>query len=133
MATVITDDVSEVDADVTEGRILIEPARLPDAIGWQLKDEGLCRDDVCVPVRDRTRLFAGDRLDVAAVAGALGRPVVLDAAHAVVAIALPSEERRRALREQQAPPFTLPDLDGRLHSLEEWRDRKKLLVAFSTW
>jgi len=39
----------------------------------------------------------------------------------------------QALREPQAPPFTLPDLDGRLHSLEEWRDRKKLLVALSTW
>ena len=29
--------------------------------------------------------------------------------------------------------FTLPDLDGGEHSLEEWRGKKKLLVAFATW
>jgi hypothetical protein len=59
--------------------------------------------------------------------------VVVDGDAGIVAVALPSEERRRALSERHAPAFTLPDLDGILHSLEEWRGRKKLLFAFSTW
>jgi hypothetical protein len=133
IATIITDEPRAVDAHVDEGRVLIQPDQLPAAIGWQLKDEGLCRDDICVPVRDRARLFVGDRLDLAAVAAALGRPVEVDDTAAVLAMALPSEERRQALRDHHAPAFTLPDLDGKLHSLEEFRDRKKLLVAFSTW
>ena len=133
MATIITDEPRSVDAQVDDGRVVIDPALLPAAIGWQLKDEGLCRDDICVPVRDRAALFVGDRLDIAAVANALARPVVVDADAAVVAMALPSEERRQALRDHHAPAFTLPDLDGAPHSLEEFRDRKKLLVAFSTW
>jgi hypothetical protein len=132
-ATVITDEVATVDALADGDRVLIDPGQLPAAIGWQLKDEGLCRDDMCVPVRDREPLFAGERLDLAAVADALGRPIVVDVDAMVAAVALSSEERRRALREHQAPPFTLPDLDGNLHSLEEWRGRKKLLIAFSTW
>jgi len=131
--TVITDQLAVVDGTIDGGRLLLDPPALPGAIGWELKDEGLCRDEVCVPVRDRESLFSGAALDLAAVADALGRPVVVDAAAGVAAMALPSEERRRALRDHMAPPFTLPDLDGRMHSLEEWRGRKKLLVAFSSW
>jgi hypothetical protein len=133
VASIITDEVREVEAVVDNGRLLLDPDRLPDALGWQLKPEGLCRDGVCVPVRDRSTLTVGTRLDLEAVAGALGRPAVVDADAGVAAIALPAEERRRALDGLQAPQFTLPDLDGRAHTLEEWRGRKKLLVAFATW
>ncbi|HEX4821928.1 MAG TPA: hypothetical protein VFV00_17120 [Acidimicrobiales bacterium] len=131
--TVITDDVASVEGEVVGTMVRIAPNILPAAIGWELKPEGLCRDDVCVPVRNRDRLFAGDDLDLSAVAEALGRRIVIDTDERVAALALPSEERRRALTDHVAPPFTLPDLDGTLHSLEEWRGRKKLLIAFSSW
>lgn len=131
--TVITDDVASVEGEVVGTMVRIAPNILPAAIGWELKPEGLCRDDVCVPVRNRDRLFAGDDLDLSAVAEALGRRIVIDTDERVAALALPSEERRRALADHVAPPFTLPDLDGTLHSLEEWRGRKKLLIAFSSW
>ena len=102
-------------------------------LGWQLKPEGLCRDDICVPVRDAGSLRVGDRLDVAAVAGALGRPVVIDAAAAMAAMGLDGELRHQALTGLHAPPFSLPDLDGNVHHLAEWRGSKKLLVAFASW
>jgi hypothetical protein len=63
----------------------------------------------------------------------LGRPVVVDAAGGMAAVALPAEQRRQALDSLQAAPFSLPDLDGVTHSLSEWRGRKKLLVAFASW
>ena len=46
-----------------------------------------------------------------------------------------STERRAGARSAElvAPSFALPDLDGNLHALEEWHDRKKLLVAFASW
>ena len=116
-----------------DGRIVIGEADLPAALGWELKPEGLCRDDVCVPVRDRAALEADGGLDVAAVAAALGRPSVVDADAGVVAVALPAETRRAALDALVAPPFTLPDLDGTLHDFAEWRGRKRLLVAFASW
>ena len=131
--TIITDGIATVDGRIDGDRLLIDAESLPVAVGWELKPEGLCRDEVCVPVRDRERLIVDGHVDVGAIAGALSRPFVADADRAVGALALPSEERRRALRERHAPSFTLPDLDGSPHSLEEWRDRKKLLVAFSTW
>ena len=97
--TVISDETRVVDAHVSDGRILVDAAQLPDALGWELKPEGLCRDDVCVPVRDPAALVAGDRLDLEAVGAALGRPVVVDADAGVVAVALDGETRRRALSD----------------------------------
>jgi len=134
--TVIGDDVRTVEARIHGGRVLVAPESLPTAIGWALKPEGLCRDEVCVPVRDRDALVVDGLVDLAAAAEALRRPAVVDAAdpeRAYVAIALPAEERRRALRELEAPDITLPDLDGTPHSLSEWGGRKRLLQAFSSW
>jgi hypothetical protein len=131
--TIIGDDVRSIDADVDDDRVLVDAAHLPDALGWELKPEGLCRDDVCVPVRDQSTLFVGGRIDIARVAAALGRPAVIDGDARVVSVALPAEHRRRALDSLVAPPFELADLDGTLHRLEEWRNRKKLLVAFASW
>jgi len=134
--TVIGDDVRTVEARIHGGRVLVAPESLPTAIGWALKPEGLCRDEVCVPVRDRDALVVDGLVDLAAAAYALRRPAVVDAAdpeRAYVAIALPAEERRRALRELEAPDITLPDLDGTPHSLSEWGGRKRLLQAFSSW
>src|SRR5687768_3079137 len=131
LVTVVAEETRQVDATVAGGRVLIDPERLLDALGWELKPEGLCRDEVCVPVRDAGALHVDGRLDLAAVAAVLGRASVVEAEAGIVALALPAEERRRALDGLDAPPFSLPDLDGVSHSLDEWRGRKKLLVAFA--
>lgn len=129
--TVITDEARSTPGELDGGTVLVDPDALSDAIGWTLKPEGLCRGDVCVPVRDRGALFVGDRLDLARVAGALDRPWLL--AEGVAALGEPRTTRRLATDGLQAPAFELPDLDGGRHRLEEWRGRKKLLVAFASW
>ena len=132
-ATIVTDEIRTVTAVADDDRLLIDPGALLDALGWEWKPEGLCRGDVCVPVRDRAAVMVGEQLDVGAVAAALGRLVVVDAPAGIAAIASSKEGRREALQAHHAPAFTLPDLDGVGHSLEEWRGKKKLLVAFATW
>jgi hypothetical protein len=132
-ATILSEDVRTVEATARDDHLLIDPADLPKALGWELKPEGLCRDGTCVPVRDASALLFQDQLDIAAVAGALGRPAVVDAGAGIAAVALAPERRRQALDDLHAPPFTLSDLDGTPHQLEEWRGRKKLLFAFASW
>ena len=131
--TIISDKYHAVDARVDGGRLLIPPDALPQAIGWTLKPDGLCQDDVCVPVRDRAALLVGDDLDLAAIAAVLGRQAVVDAEAGIAAIANDTETRRRALDGLEAPDFALGDLDGATHHLHEWRGTKKLLVAFASW
>ncbi len=112
---------------------MIEPDRLEALLGWTLKPEGLCRDDVCVLVPDRSVVERDGKVDVLAVAQLLDRPAVVDEASQVAAIGAPRQHRRSALHDLKAPDFALPDLDGALHALSDYRSKKKLLVAFSSW
>jgi hypothetical protein len=132
-ATIVTDETHTLEAVVDRDRLLVDPASLPDALGWEWKPEGLCRGNVCVPVRDRSQLLVGDRLDLGAVADALGLLAVVDAPAGIAALSLPAELRHEAIREHHAPDFALSDLDGVEHHLEAWRGTKKLLVAFASW
>ena len=87
MGTLI--DRAETDVAFVDGgdRLLVAAADLEQATGWVLKPEGLCRGDVCVPVRDRTSLVddAG-RIDIAAFATALGRVAATDVATGVAVL-----------------------------------------------
>jgi len=129
--TVISESPLSICGDVVDGRVLVEGRGVADALGWELKPEGLCSGEVCVPLPPGAA--SGGRIDLVRAAAALGRPAVVDAGLGAVAVALPSEERRRALDDLEAPAFTLPDLDGVPHDLGEWQGRKRLLIAFSTW
>ncbi len=131
--TIIDTDVHRITGTIDGGRLLIDPGSFAATLGWELKPEGLCRGDVCVPVADPGPLVVAGRLDLATVAAALGRPVVIDADAGIAAVGLSTDERRRALDGLEAPDFRLPDLDGTAHGLDEWQGRKKLLVTFASW
>jgi peroxiredoxin len=133
--TIIDSETRRVEgtADPVRGTVLIDPDLLPDALGWELKPSGLCQAATCVPVADVGALKVGEKLDLVAVAGALGRPSVVDADAGLMAVALPAELRRQALEDLRAPAFELPDVDGKLHALSEWAGQKKALVTFSSW
>ncbi len=122
-----------IEATIEGDRVLVTPAGLTEAIGWTLRPEGLCRDDVCVPVRDRSSIEDGDRVDLVAAVGFLGSPTMVAAEEGLVAIGVPASRRSEALTGRIAPDFELPDLDGTPHRLSEWDGRRRLLVAFATW
>jgi hypothetical protein len=122
-----------VDAQVSGGRVALDPGSLERALGWKLRPEGLCRGAVCVPVRDGSALAGSDGIDLAGFAAALGRPLALDLEERAAALGTAAAERRSALASLAAPDFTLPDLGGRLHSLSEQRGKKVLLVTWASW
>lgn len=126
-------DPVDVQGEVVEGRPTVPAASLPVAIGWDLKPEGLCRGDVCVPVRDRASLGPGDSVDLLAVAAALGMQAVCDPEAGVVAIAPGAPALRQSIEQMQAPAFALPDLDGTTRSLDDFAGQKKMLLTFSSW
>lgn len=132
--TIIDDGrVSEVDGAVVGGHVVVATGALPAAIGFERKPEGLCKGEVCVPVRPGGGLEADGGIDVTRLAEVLGRPVVVEEELGVAYLGPPSAERAGALRSLQAPDFSLPDLDGTLHSLSEHRGSKVLLAAYASW
>ena len=113
-------------------RPTIPEAALESMLGWELQPEGLCRGTMCVPV-DQEALVGEDGLDLRILADALQRPLVTDETHAVAALGASHHDRGDALASLEAPDFTLPDLDGNLHSLSDHRGKKVLLVAYASW
>jgi hypothetical protein len=95
---------------------------LEAATGWEIKPEGLCRDDVCVPLRSREPEVAW---------GELGWPIAMSAGD--VYLGDPVSQRAGAVTGSLAPDFTLRDLDGREHSLSEHRGKKVFLVSWAPW
>jgi hypothetical protein len=122
-----------VAARVVADRVCLTPEALRDALGLELKPEGLCVGPACYPVRDPHRLAGADGIDLAECAATLGRPLAVDLGARAAYLGASAADRGARLRSLEAPDFTLPDLDGRLHSLSSYRGKKVLLVAHASW
>jgi len=113
--------------------VRVAPDVLRDGTGWELKPEGLCQGDRCVPLRDRASLADARGVDLAVFARALDRPLALDVAERAAALGTSAAERSARLLTREAPDFSLPDLQGRMHTLSEHRGKKALLIAYASW
>ncbi|HLY38229.1 MAG TPA: hypothetical protein VKU61_09340 [Candidatus Binatia bacterium] len=122
-----------VDATVRDDAVRVAPETVARALGWELKPQGLCRDDTCIPVRERDALVDRDGIDLATLARLLDRPIALDPAERAAVLGASAGTRADRLASLEAPDFTLPDLDARSHSLAGYRGRKVLLIAWASW
>ncbi len=130
--TLLHDGRSDEIAVADPARPAIPAGALEETLGWDLQPEGLCQGPMCIPV-DQSALVREDGLDLGVLAGALQRPLVTDEKHAVASLGASHHDRGDALASLEAPDFTLPDLDGNLHSLSDQRGKKVLLVAYASW
>ena len=99
--------------------------------GWQLRPEGACLGDVCVPLID-VPTKADAPIDVVAIAGEMGMPLVRDVEHGLWALG-PWPGSGRALASSQAPDLVLPDLDGVEFHLSSLLGSKVLLLAWAPY
>lgn len=103
--------------------------------GWSMKPEGFCKGEVCVPTPPgrAEEYVQGDAINVSAFWGLMGKPVVRSEAADVWMLGEGASQLNDALLSLQAPDFTLPDLDGGLHSLSDYRGKRVLLVTWASW
>ena len=138
MDIIYKDRVSHLDGAKAEGdNLWLSAADLTKASGWELKPEGACLRDVCVPIPPaRETEFvrdAGNTFNLAAFARHLGQPVVHDDVNGVWYFGEAAAARRASLASLEAPDFELPDLDGKMHKLSDYRGKKVLLAAWASW
>jgi hypothetical protein len=101
-----------------------------EVTGWELKPEGACRDDRCIPL-DMPSPAPGERIDVVAVAGQLGLPIAKDDNHGIWAIG--PESGGRVLESATFPDVILQDFDGNDIDLGMLLGRKVVLIAWASW
>jgi len=138
--TVIYDDVAtQVGPAMTEANQLwITTGSLARATRFELKPQGVCRDELCFPLpearrQDFVRQESGAMwFNLTAFAHLLGQAVAHDEALATWYFGLASS-RREERASLQAPDFTLPDIQGRSHSLSDFRGKKVFLVTWASW
>ena len=124
---------AELGASFDDNGAWIDATEIETALGWSLRPEGLCREDICIPVANHPGLVDHEAINLEALAELLGRPLALSVEHEAAYMGLPFAAFDETVRNLEAPDFTLPDLDGKLHSLSDHRGSKVLLAAWASW
>jgi len=127
--------VSAVAAD----HLWITTSDLTRATRFKIKPQGVCRDELCFPLpKNRkadfiTRRGTIDWFNLAEFARMIKQPFVADQKNGVWYFGPLAAEQNGYLASLEAPNFTLPDLNGKLHSLTDFRGKKVLLVTWASW
>ncbi len=117
----------------------VVPADLPRVNGFELKPEGACLEELCVPVlqvRDSemfVRRSGQAWFNVTALARRLEQAYVADHDHHVWSFGEVPVTRSRFLRSAMAPDFELPNREGELVRLSDFLGKKVLIVTWASW
>jgi len=138
--TIIYDDAATQIAAAEEeaGQLWITTEDLKRATRFELKPQGVCRDELCFPLpKSRAKEFVRKKsgkswFNLTAFAALVRQPVAHDAALATWYFGLRADQRE-GLASLQAPNFTLPDMEGKPHALSDFRGRKIFLVTWASW
>ena len=134
MTTVLFDErvTGIADAKVEGEHLWLKPDDMKTATGWKLEPQGLCKGDACV--RTQPAWVGSDgRIDLTAFANYMGQPISREASANAWAIGESVNARRDAMQAVTAPDFELPDLDGKLHKLSDYRGKKVFLYSWGSY
>lgn len=141
-ATIVYDDVATqvnpAHKDADAGQLWTTTADLKRATGFELKPQGVCRAELCFPLpKARKAEFVHQEsgttwFNLTAFAQLVHQPVAHDQGLATWYFGLRSDQRQ-GLASLRAPNFTLPDMDGKMHSLSDFRGKKVFLVTWASW
>ncbi len=144
-ATIVYDDTATDLAAAREdaGQLWVTTADLKRATRFEVKPQGVCRDELCFPLpKAKHDAFihkdggngnsSQTWFNITAFADLVHQPVAHDAALGTWYFGLRSDQRQQ-LTSLQAPDFALPDLHGNLNRLSDFRGKKILLVTWASW
>lgn len=133
MAVVIYGN-NEVEVDGArwrDGDVWLPLGDLPAVTGWEVKPEGVCAGDTCVPAPPAADWWDEEAFNLSAFARHLGVAEAADPRQEVVAFV--AGDQPAGGGSLDAPDFTLPDLDGRMHSLSDYRGKKVVLLTWASF
>ena len=112
---------------------------LKRATGFVVKPQGVCRDELCFPIPKtrKTQFISRQRgvtlFNLSEFARLVKQPLARDGNHDVYYFGPRAAAQNGFLNSLEAPNFTLPDVNGKMRSLSEFRGKKVLLVTWASW
>ena len=140
-ATVLfQDQESQLEVAQSEGDALwLTLPQLTAVSGWELKPEGVCKEEICVPVPGARRATllrtesSGELFNLTEFARLIEQPVAHDQENSVWYFGPAGWDWKTRLSSREAPDFALPDLAGGVHRLSDLRGKKIFLLFWATW
>ena len=111
-------------------RLCLTPEEINRLTGWQIKAEGACKGEICVPLTDLETRPDGT-IDMRLFARYLGMPLVIDAQHDL--FALGPRAGGRVLDSVNLPSIALDDFEGNTVHVDDLQGSKVLLLAWASW
>lgn len=104
---------------------------LPRINEFEVKPQGACRGDVCIPIPKD--LQHGEWFNLTGFAHKVNETVVTDAATRTFSLGEIPVVRGAFLNSRIAPDFAVPDRKGRIVHLNDFRGKKVLVVTWASW
>jgi hypothetical protein len=107
-------------------RLDIDASEFEARTGWQIKPEGACKGEVCVPL-------GSGSFDLLTTADRLGMAVIRDDEHGLWSFG-PEAIGGRSLATAEAPELVLPDVNtGQQVSLSSLRGQKVVVASWAPY
>ena len=118
-----------------DDNLLINPDDLGRINGFELKPEGACYADKCIPVSDELlRTLDGKQwFDLTAFAELLEQPYVVDREASVWSFAEIPARRQNMMVDAMVPEFEVTDRTGHVVRMADLEGKKALIVTWSSW
>jgi len=99
--------------------------------GFEIKPQGACRADICIPIP--RGMMRGDLFNLTAFATRVGQKFIVDPAARVWSFGEIPVVQGAYLESRIAPDVTVPDRKGKPVRLSQFRGKKVLLVTWASW
>lgn len=116
-------------------KLLVNPEDLGRINGFEVKPEGACYEDMCIPLDDGLLVFVdGEQwFDLTGFADLLEQPWVVDRETGVWSFAEIPAKRQNMMVDAMAPEFEVTDRNGNVVRMADFKGKKALIVTWSSW
>jgi hypothetical protein len=115
--------------------LLISPEDLSRINGFELKPEGACYEDLCIPLNQNLLVTESGKqwFNLLAFAELLEQPYVVDHEAKVWSFAEIPAKRQNMMVNGMAPDFEVIDREGKVIRMADFKGKKALIVTWSSW
>lgn len=115
--------------------LLVKAEDLPSINGFELKREGACYADICIPITQDMLVEQDGHewFDLTAFADLVGQPYVADSEARVWSFAEIPAKRESMMVDAMAPDFEVKDRQGKVIRMADLKGKKALVVTWSSW